>query len=113
MHILRQVPRLSQRCMLDGWMIPGVRQRLDLDYAVAGLSDVGRGYQRNVINSLDSGAADLEVYVHSTKHESGFMFRTNEPVFPRVTSPVLWTVITAAAGSGPPSGYGASLAGGR
>src|SRR5882724_3269137 len=43
---------------------------------------------------------------------AGFMFRTNEPVFPRVTSPVLWTVITAAAGSGPPSGYGASLAGG-
>ena len=57
-------------------------------------SDVGRGDKRYVINSWDSGAADLEVYVRDTDvsliGHDWLMSRTNEPVFPRVTSPVLW-----------------------
>ena len=46
-----------------------VRQRLDLNHSVVGLSNVGRRYQRNIINSRDGSAADGEVNVHSTEHE--------------------------------------------
>ena len=46
-----------------------VRQRFDLNYSVAGFSDVGRRHKQNVINSSDSGTANLEVYVRSTDHE--------------------------------------------
>jgi hypothetical protein len=35
----------------------------------------------NVINSWDTGAADREVY-SIPPNTTGFMFRTNEPVFP-------------------------------
>src|SRR5436190_3171194 len=54
---------------LTGGPCSGVTQRCERDRCVAGLSDVGWGEKRNVINSCDSGAADLEVYVHSTERE--------------------------------------------
>ena len=80
---------LPQRCTIDGWLILWVRQCLDQDYSVAGLSDVGRRHKQNVINSSDSRAADREVYVVPPNMSAGFMFRTNEPVFPRMTLSVL------------------------
>src|SRR5262249_48666167 len=54
--------------LMVGWS-SGVRQGLDQDYSVAGLSDVGRGDKVDVIDSWDRGAADREVYVSSTEHD--------------------------------------------
>jgi hypothetical protein len=49
--------------------MPRVRQGFYQDYSVAGLSYIGRGDKRNVINSRDRGAANREVHVHSTEHD--------------------------------------------
>ena len=73
---------------------PLVMQRFYLDYSVAGASDVGWRHEQFVINSSDSGAANLEVYVRCTDMSENLVSsrvfpsprtRTNEPVFPRVT----------------------------
>src|ERR1044072_4724221 len=46
---------------------PGVSQRLDFNQSVAGLSDVSRRYQQDIINSRNGSAADGEFDVRSTE----------------------------------------------
>ena len=90
-----------------------------------GIAGPDRGINRASVISTPPGACRLAIAVPLTlkftyvppNMRVGFMARTNEPILPRVTLSVLWTVTTACVttvaapcmGSGPPSGFCTAL----